>query len=264
MLCGDCLDVLKDFPDNCFHLIVTSPPYADARKRQYGGFAPDKYSEWFLPRAAQFKRVLKPSGTFILNIKEGCVGGERSVYVIELILALRDMGWLWTEHGIWSKTTSVPGYWPNRFRDAWEHLLQFNKRRDFAMYQEAVMKPPSEGTIKRMRSLNPNDRIRDNSDTESGFGSQRDRWAGRKLVNPTNVLTLSPVAHNSGHPASFPEGIPEHFIKLFSVEGDNVLDPFAGSGTTLHVAQRLHRNAVGVEIKEEYCSAFHACDCKRP
>jgi site-specific DNA-methyltransferase (adenine-specific) len=68
---GDCLNVLADFPDDTFDLIVTSPPYADRRKHTYGGVPPEKYVEWFLPRSEQFLRVLKPTGTFILNIRSG-------------------------------------------------------------------------------------------------------------------------------------------------------------------------------------------------
>lgn len=67
---GDCLDVLRTFHDNTFDLIFTSPPYADRRKNTYGGIKPEHYVEWFLPRSAEFLRVLKPTGTFILNIKE--------------------------------------------------------------------------------------------------------------------------------------------------------------------------------------------------
>ncbi len=82
---GDCGDVLKTFPDNSIDLIVTSPPYADSRKSTYGGIHPDQYAEWFLPRSSEFLRVLKPTGTFILNIKEKVVNGERHTYVLELI-----------------------------------------------------------------------------------------------------------------------------------------------------------------------------------
>ncbi len=64
---GDCLDILKEYPDNFFDLIVTSPPYADSRSKTYGGIKPSEYVEWFLPRSEQFLRVLKPTGTFILN-----------------------------------------------------------------------------------------------------------------------------------------------------------------------------------------------------
>lgn len=130
LILGDCEVILKDFPDNCIDLIVTSPPYADSRKNTYGGVSPDDYVDWFLPKSAEFLRVLKPDGTFILNIKEKVVDGERHTYVIELILALRRQGWLWTEEYIWHKKNAYPGKWPNRFRDAWERCLQFNKQKN--------------------------------------------------------------------------------------------------------------------------------------
>src|SRR5262245_41118237 len=103
VLQGDCLDVLKQFEDGKFDLIVTSPPYADRRKKTHGGIKADAYVEWFIPRSLEFKRVLKDTGTFILNIKEMAENGERSTYVLELILALRKQGWLWTEEFIWHK-----------------------------------------------------------------------------------------------------------------------------------------------------------------
>ncbi len=86
---GDCLEVLQRIPDATADLILTSPPYADQRKNVYGGIHPDQYVEWFMPRAAEFRRVLKPTGSFILNIKERVVNGERHTYVLELILEMR-------------------------------------------------------------------------------------------------------------------------------------------------------------------------------
>jgi DNA modification methylase len=124
---GDCKEILQQLPDNSIDLIFTSPPYADQRRHTYGGIHPDKYVEWFLPISEQLLRVLKPTGTFALNIKEKVINGERSTYVIELILSLRKQGWLWTEEFIWHKKNCYPGKWPNRFRDAWERILQFNK-----------------------------------------------------------------------------------------------------------------------------------------
>jgi site-specific DNA-methyltransferase (adenine-specific) len=138
---GDSKEVLRLLPANSVDLIVTSPPYADQRKNTYGGIHPDQYVKWFLPISEQLLRVLKPSGTFILNIKEKVANGERSTYVMELILEMRKQGWLWTEEFIWHKKNCYPGKWPNRFRDAWERLLQFNKNRKFNMYQEEVMVP---------------------------------------------------------------------------------------------------------------------------
>ena len=104
---GDCLDILADFGDDSFDLIMTSPPYADRRSKTYGGISPDEYVNWFMPRAEEFLRVLKPSGTFILNIKEQAVDGERHTYVIELILAMKRHGWLWTEEFVWHKKTAI-------------------------------------------------------------------------------------------------------------------------------------------------------------
>lgn len=124
---GDCREVLKGLPDDSVDLIFTSPPYADQRRNTYGGIHPDKYVEWFLPTTEQLLRVLKPTGTFVLNIKEKVVNGERSTYVLELILEMRKQGRLWTEELIWHKKNCYPGKWRNRFRDSWGNCLQFNK-----------------------------------------------------------------------------------------------------------------------------------------
>ena len=133
LILGDCRLELLAMPDDSVDLVFTSPPYADQRKNSYGGIAPDEYVEWFLPVSEQLLRVLKPTGSFVLNIKERVVSGERSTYVMELIMAMRDQGWLWTEEYIWHKKNCYPGKWPNRFRDAWERLLHFTKSKQFCM-----------------------------------------------------------------------------------------------------------------------------------
>ena len=248
ILVGDNLDIMRTLPDGCVNLIMTSPPYADARKKTYGGVKPDEYVEWFLPRAAEMQRVLADDGSFVLNIKEKATNGERHTYVIELVLALRKMGWLWTEEYVWHKTNTTPGKWPNRFRDLWEHLHHFTKDRRFKMRQEAVMAEPMESTVRRGLRLGENDFHRHESDSGSNFGRTVSQTVNRPLVYPGNVLHGAPVAHNTGHSAVYPEWLPEFFIKLFTDERDLVLDPFAGSGTTCRVAERLRRNAIGVDI----------------
>ncbi|MGA2180083.1 MAG: site-specific DNA-methyltransferase [Verrucomicrobiota bacterium] len=255
---GDCLNVLSDYADNTFDLIVTSPPYADKRKNTYGGIAPEKYVEWFLPRSEQFLRVLKPTGTFILNIKEKAENGERHTFVLELILALRKQGWLWTEEFIWHKKNCYPGKWPNRFRDAWERCLQFNKTRHFKMNQDAVMVPMGDWADTRLKSLGKNDVVRFDSQVGSGFGKNITNWIGRDKAYPSNVLHLATECGNKSHSAAFPEALPEWFVKLFTDEGDSVLDPFVGSGTTCIVAQKMRRNSVGIEILAEYCGLAEA------
>jgi site-specific DNA-methyltransferase (adenine-specific)/site-specific DNA-methyltransferase (cytosine-N4-specific) len=250
---GNSQEQLKYLADNSVDLIVTSPPYADQRKATYGGICHDQYVEWFLPISEELLRVLKPTGTFILNIKEKVVQGERSTYVIELVLEMRKQGWLWTEEFIWHKKNCYPGKWPNRFRDAWERILQFNKTKKFHMYQEKVMIPMGEWADSRLRNLSRTDKIRDNSKVGSGFGKNISHWLDRKMAYPTNVLHLATECGNKEHSAAFPEDLPEWFIKLFTEENDLVLDPFMGSGTTLIVANRMKRNSIVIDIVPEYC-----------
>jgi DNA modification methylase len=209
--------------------------------------------EWFLPKTKDLLRVLKPTGTFILNIKEKAVNGERHTYVIEIILNMRKQGWLWTEEFVWHKRNCYPGKWPNRFRDAWERCLQFNKDKRFDMYQEAVMVPMGDWAQTRLKSLSETDKIRDESKSNSGFGKNVSKWVGRENAYPTNVLYLATECYNRNHSATFPFSLPEWFIKLFTKAGDVVLDPFVGVGTTAIVANNMHRRYVGIDIKKEYC-----------
>jgi DNA modification methylase len=254
LILGDCKDELKNLKDNSIDLIFTSPPYADSRAHTYGGVSPDKYVKWFLPISQELLRVLKPDGTFILNIKEKVVNGERHTYVIDLIVAMREQGWLWTEEFIWHKKNSYPGKWPNRFRDSWERLIQFNKTRKFNMYQEEVMVPMGEWASRRLKNLSETDKVRDPSKVGSGFGKRIANWVGREKAYPTNVLHMATETKNKSHSAVFPEDLPEWFVKLFTAQGNWVLDPFMGSGTTIKVAQRMKRNSIGIEILPQYFS----------
>lgn len=249
---GDALERLKEIPDNSVDFIITSPPYADQRKQTYGGIKPDDYVEWFIPIAKELYRVLKDNGTFILNIKEKVVNGERHTYVLELILALRNQGWLWTEEFIWNKKNSFPGKWNNRFRDGWERLLQFNKQRKFNMYQDEVKQPIGDWAKTRLKNISEKDKQRNNSEVGSGFGRNISNWIGRDLVYPNNVLTLPTESSNKNHSAVYPLTLPQWFIKLFTKETDTVLDPFLGSGTTSLAALKLNRKTIGIEILKEY------------
>ncbi len=248
----DCIEALKTLPDNSVDLVFTSPPYADQRNHTYGGIKPDKYVEWFLPVSKELFRVIKPTGTFVLNIKEKVVASERHTYVMELILEMKKQGWLWTEEFIWYKKNCFPGKWPNRFRDAWERLLQFNKDKKFNMYQDAVRVPMGGWAKTRLKNLSETDKRRDNSRVNSGFGKNVSKWVGRDLAYPTNVLNIATETANKNHSAVFPRQLPEWFIKLFTKPGDIVLDPFLGSGTTSVVAGQLRRNSIGIEILPEY------------
>lgn len=250
---GDSREVLRKIPPESVDLIVTSPPYADRRSKVYGGVKPDGYVEWFLPIADELQRVLKPTGSFVLNIKEIVVDGERHTYVIELILAMRKCGWLWTEEYVWHKKNCYPGKWPNRFRDAWERCLHFTKQKKFSMYQEAVMVPMGDWRHSRLKNLSKTDRIRDNSHVNSGFGKKILNWVGRDMAYPSNVLHMATECGNKSHSATFPVALPAWFIRLFTKTGDLVLDPFLGSGSAVVAAQQLGRHYIGIDINPQFC-----------
>jgi len=131
-------------------------------------------------------------------------------------LALRKQGWVWTEEFIWHKKNSFPGKWPNRFRDSWERLLQFNKTKNFHMYQEEVMVPMGSWAKSRLKNLSSIDLTRDESKVGSGFGKNIQIGLIENMAYPNNVIHLATECGNKNHSAVFPEALPEWFIKLFN------------------------------------------------
>jgi len=262
---GDCRKILRDYPDGNFNLIVTSPPYADARKKHYESIRPQDYADFMLSFHNEFWRVLADDGSLVLNIKDKVVNGVRNRYVWQTVTALADKGWKCIDDYLWVKPNAMPGFWSTRLRDEWEYCFQMTKQPRFKMYQDAVRKPMGNWAEKRLARLNGKSARRHNSENNSGFGRDLRKWKGKDSVlpgntisvpleqeMPGNLLSIPLVGKDMGHPAVFPVGLPSFFIKLFSKEGDNILDPFAGSGSTGVAAVALRRNVVLIDSKSEY------------
>ena len=234
-------------------LIVTSPPYADARQKHYDSVHPDKFVDWFLTFHEPFFNALKPTGSLILNIKDKVVDGVRHRYVWRTIEALCDQGWFAIEDYIWHKTNPMPGYWPTRLRDGWEYCFHLSKSKRPFFNQNAVSQPIGNWVESRLNKLGQNDLSRQNSANDSGFGRDISKWVGKETVLPSNVLSHAVVGKNKGHPAVFPVELPLFFIKLLCPEEGLVVDPFGGSGTTGLAALSLERSCVLIENNAQYC-----------
>ena len=249
VICGNCLDVLPTLASESVDLVVTSPPYAEQRKESYGGVAAGDYVQWFLPTSAAILSLLRPTGSFVLNIKEHCDNGERQTYVLELVLAMRYQGWRWVDEYVWNKTNPLPTGSQRRLKDGWERCLHFAKTKDYQFYPDAVRyKSTSKwaGTNERRKNKGAHS-------THNGSGFVMSCRVMGDSVRPSNVITMPCSCLNIGHPAAFPMGLPEFFIKLMTVPGQVVVDPFMGSATTLLACKKLGRVGIGIDMQPEYC-----------
>lgn len=249
---GDSREQLPAF-NQSVDLIVTSPPYADARKKHYDSIHPDNFADWFLTFHEAFWNALKPDGSLVINIKDKVVDGARHRFVWRMIDKLSEKGWHCIEDYIWHKTNPMPGYWPTRLRDGWEYCFHLAKVTRPYVNQDAVRVPIGDWVKSRLSKLGENDLQRHNSVNDSGFGRDLSRWVGKNTVLPSNVLSAALVGKNKGHPAVFPLELPSFFIKMLSRPDGLVVDPFGGSGTTAVAALSLQRDCVIVDNNGEYC-----------
>jgi DNA modification methylase len=249
---GDCRQELGAFAGQV-DLLVTSPPYADARRKHYDSVHPDKFAEWFLGFHEPFYNALKPEGSLVINIKDKVVNGVRHRFVWHMIEALCEKGWYSIDDYLWHKTNPMPGYWPTRLRDGWEYCFHLAKSKQPFFDADAVRRPIGDWVESRLRKLGENDLSRHNSVNQSGFGRDISKWVGKQTVLPSNVLSLALVGKNQGHPAVFPVDLPLFFIKLLCPEDGLVVDPFGGSGATGLAALSLGRQSVLIDNNPEYC-----------
>lgn len=251
---GDSREELQAY-EGQVDLIVTSPPYADARHKHYDSVHPDKFVDWFLTFHEPFYNALKPTGSLVLNIKDKVVDGVRHRYVWQTIEALSKRGWFAIDDYLWHKTNPMPGYWPTRLRDGWEYCFHLSKSKRPYFNADAVRQPIGDWVESRLAKLGENDLSRHNSVNDSGFGRDISKWVGKQTVLPSNVISRALVGKNKGHPAVFPVDLPLFFIKLLCPEEGLVVDPFGGSGTTGIAALSIGRRCVLIDNNEQYCQA---------
>lgn len=249
----DCLPGLRELDTGQAGMVFTSPPYAKQRSSTYGGVNEKEYIEWFLPIAAEIKRALQERGSFFLNIKEHSGETGRSLYVLNLVKALcEDLGFLLIDTFCWTKNP-YPMKVKNKFKNAWEPVYHFAKQPDINIYPDNVAGPIREETNKRAkRGGNIS-----HASNGSGFGvTHSAKMKTRKIAFPSNHIHINNVLNqysdNRWHPATFPMALPLFFIRAFTRPGDLVVDPFAGSCTTLRACIREGRKFIGFETVKEY------------
>lgn len=238
---------MKQLPENSVDLVVTSPPYAMQRKDTYGGIEESAYPEWMESIGKEVNRVLKPTGNFVLNIKENARDGARSTYVLETVLLLSKV-FMWKDTFIWHKKNPFPTGSNRRLKDAFEYCFWFAKSKDYKFFPEHVLEPSnSKYAESEKRRKNKGNHV-----CKNGSGFAMNMRSSPDMVRPGNVLTLTTDNENHVHPATFPVKLPQFFIKLMTEQGDTVLDPFMGSGTSGVAAAMENRQFVGIEISEKY------------
>lgn len=247
--CVDALVGLKQLKSESINLVVSSPPYADIRK-SYSYVDPNQYVSWFTPIAKELFRALTSTGSFILNINDKCIDGERHTYVFELVLKLKELGFHFIDRMVWVKKNGVSGNGKRR-SDYFEFIFHFAKSSEYVFNVDAIRTPYAPSSIKRAQS--PIKANTSNRETRELTATQYKEWKLNPLgALPKNVLYFKKDSGDTIHKAAFHIELPTHFIKAHSNPGDTVLDPFAGKGTTLIAAKLLNRQYIGLELKQEY------------
>ena len=267
MYCGDSLDFMRGMEPESVDLVVTSPPYALHFKKEYGNIDQEGYINWFLPFAAEIRRVLKPNGSFVLNVGGVWTPGHptRSLYHYRLLLALCDeLDYKLAQEFFWYNPAKVPApaEWVNvqriRVKDAVEYVFWLSPTERPKADNTKVLLPYSKDMERLIkRGLRETKR-------PSGHTIKKSWAEDRGGAIPPNMIKVGNNESGSSyikeskrlgkkiHPARYPAEIPRFFVEFLTDAGDLVLDPFAGSNTTGAVAEKLGRRWIGVEQRREY------------
>ncbi len=259
---GDCFELIKDLEDNSVDLVITSPPYSDIINygKEVSIKKPEEYVDWILPLFKEIHRVLKPSGSFILNINDNCKNGLRNTFIYDLIsrnnketkLKLYDTY-------IWHKKNGIPNGSKKRFRNTTEFIFHFVKdQKKVKWYMDRVLQEPNISTLPERKRGKRKRVMYTDKDRTGRIDYYEDNIVDRsnEKVRPDNVFRFSTAAkardNHIKHPAPFYKELPEYFIKFLTDEGDTVLDPFSGIGTTGIPCLEMNREYIGYELNPKY------------
>ena len=258
---GDCFQLIQDQPDNSIDLVITSPPYADIVNygKNISIKKPNEYVDWLLPLFREIHRVLKPSGSFILNINDNCTNGYRNTFIYELIYRnSKETPLKLYDTYIWHKMNGIPNGSNKRFRNNTEFIFHFVKdRKHLKFYMDRVMEEPAQMTKDRAKyqwSVKNHGSIQDGEMVKErtiDYGSQLSNG-----IRPDNVFRFPTAGlardNTIRHPAPYHRQLPEYFINFLTDQGDTILDPFSGIGTTGLPCRDTNRNYIGYELNPKY------------
>ena len=265
---ADSLALMKSLPDECVDLVMTSPPFALTRKKEYGNRAAHEYVDWFMPFAYEVHRILRQTGSFVVDIGGTWKRGSptRSLYQYELLIRLGERFHLAQEF-FWYNPSKLPGpaEWVTvkrvRVTDAVNTVWWLSKSASPRADNRRVLRPYSDS----MKSLLKNGYRAKLRPSGHDISSKFSRDHGGSI--PHNLLQIANTESNSHylracrargvkpHPARFPEALPSFFIRFLTNPGDVILDPFAGSNVTGRAAESLGRKWIAVDIDAKYIAA---------
>ena len=249
---------------------MTSPPYAD--QRDYGAsntkIEADGYAEWFRPKAEQIYRVLKNNGSFVLNINDKVVDGFQHLFVFKLVIMLcEEIGFKLVRDYIWHNPATPPNVYSSgkygRTKKSHEYCFWFSKSDEWTFNMDPIRTPYKKGMEKFLNGEGKGERTDNTRPSTHSFDCGK-VWKNYGGADPGTVISISNTSSNDVflrlckekgvvHPARFPEKLVEFFVLAGSNEGDIVLDPFSGSGTTAVVAAKNNRRWIGIDANASYC-----------
>jgi DNA modification methylase len=257
VVCGDSLQLIKELPDNSIDLVVTSPPYADIKSygKQVGIFHPDHYVDWLLQYNHDIYRVIKSTGSFVLNINDKCVDKQRHIYVYDYVVrTVKETSLKLYDTYFWVKQSFLPNGNNKRVNNVTEYIFHFVKDPDSVKFYINEVKTrynPSSFERAKYEAITYETLI---SGIKEARETKKMKLSKDGMRRPSNVLYFqtNQVTRDNKHPAPFSVDLPTWFIKALTDKNDIVLDPFIGSGTVAEAALLLDRNFIGFEINPMY------------